>query len=206
MKGLSFINLSFVKKWKFSEKRVLWASIGIVAAILIYVLGVLPLVEMVRKSKEEIVLKKRVLVKYEEFLQNRKTVEEELDRVSKQYEGIQQKLLPGETPQLGAAHLQEVVKKVLEKNGMAIRSFRILEPKEISGFRKISIHIDFNPTSKMSGLMQFIQDIEQNEKELMISEMDLLVPNPRAPNMIQGSLVVSGLMKADQAQEKKKEG
>jgi hypothetical protein len=195
-----------VKNWKFTEKRVLWAFIGIAAAIMIYVFGILPLVEMVGKSKEEIVLKKRVLLKYEEFLQNRKAVEEELDRFSKQYEGIQQRLLPGETPQLGAAHLQEAVKKVLEKNGMTIRSFRILEPKETSGYRKISIHIDFNPTSKMSGLMQFIQDIEQNEKELMISEMDLLVPNPRMPNMIQGSMVVSGLMKADQVQEKKKEG
>lgn len=206
MKGFAFLNLSFVKKWKFTEKRVLWGGIGIAAAILVYFLGVLPLVEMVGKSQEEIVLKKRVLSKYEEFLQNRKAVEEELDRATKQYEGIQQRLLPGETPQLGAAHLQEVVKKALEKNGMTIRSFRILEPKEMGGYRKISIHIDFNPTSKMSGLMQFIQEIEQNDKELMISEMDLLVPNPRMPNMIQGSLVVSGLMKADQAQEKKKEG
>jgi hypothetical protein len=197
-----------LKKWSFltpsklPQKKIFWGLIGLVMFILIYAFGVLPLVEAKKKAEEEIALKKSVLLKYEEYLSNRKAVEEELDRTLKQHEEAQKRLLSGETPQLGAANLQEIVKRLAEKNGIAIRSFRILEPKEINSYRKISIQIDFSPTNSMLSLGQFIYDIEQHEKELMISEMDLLVLNVRMPNQIQGNLVISGLMKGMKTQEK----
>jgi hypothetical protein len=188
------------------RRKALWGIIAAAVAILIYFLGVVPLTEAKKKAEEEIVLKRKVLLKYEEFLRNRKTIEEELDRTLKVYETVQQRLLAGETPQLGAANLQEIVKKVSEKNGIAIRSFRILEPKEMNVYRRIFLHIEFTPINSMLNLGQLIYDIENNEKELMISEMDLLVFNPRMPNNIQGSLVISGLMKSVKVKEKGREG
>ena len=196
---------SFFKSWRFSRKSVLWIPIGIAAAILIYAFGILPLVEAARKAEEEIVLKRKVLSKYQEYLQNRHTIEAELDRTLKQYDEIQQRLLLGETAQLGSANLQEIVKRLSEKNGINIRSFRILEPKEMNVYSKVSLQIEFNPTPSLLNLSQFIYDIEHHEKELMISEMDLLAFNPRMPNNIQGSLVISGLMKANPDKEKGKE-
>jgi hypothetical protein len=196
--------LSFLRKPRFSRRKVGWVLIGIALSIIIYLLGVLPTVEATRKAEEEIVLKKKVLLKYEEYLHNRKSMEEELDRAVKQSEGIQQRLLPGDTPQIGAASLQETVKRLSEKNGIGIRSFRILEPKEIDSFRRVSLQIDFNPTNSMLSLGQFMHDIENHEKDLMISEMDLLVPNMRMPNNIQGNMVISGLMKGTKTQEKER--
>jgi type II secretory pathway component PulM len=197
---------AFMRGRNYSQKKLLWAGGGVVFSILIYFLGVLPLLDAAKRVEEEIVLKKNILLKYKEYLQNRKAVEEELDQALKRYAMLQQRLLSGETPQLGSAQLQEIVKRLSEKNGVAIRSFRILEPKEASGFTKISLHIEINPVSSMLSLGQFIHDIEQQEKELMISEADLLVPNPRTPNNIQGSLVISGLMKASPVKEKGREG
>jgi hypothetical protein len=208
--------LSFLKKWpalkkwpflerlKFSQKRVLWGFIGIALLILLYTFGILPLVEAKKKTEEEILLKRRALLKYEEYLGNRKLFEEELDRTRKQYEVIEGRLLAGETPQLGAANLQEIVRRLSEKDGVGIRSFRMVEPKETDSYRKISIQIDFNPNNSMLNLGQFIYDIENHEKELMISEMDLLVLNIRMPNQIQGSMVISGLMKGTKPKEKGK--
>jgi len=198
--------LSFLKRINLPQKKALWIVIAVAAVILIYFLGVLPIVEAKKKAEEEIVLKRKVLLKYEDYLKNRKTIEEELDRTLKLYETVQQRLLPGETPQLGAANLQEIVKKLSEKNNVAIRSFRILEPKEMNVYRKISLHIDFNPINSMLSLGQFLYDIENHPKELMISEMNLLVFNPRMPSNIQGSLVISGLMKGLKTKEKGREG
>ena len=195
---------SFLRKRKVSRNRILWIFIGVAIFVLIFTLGILPMVEATRRMKEEIALKRKVLLKYSEFLQKRKTVEEELGRVQKRYEEVQQRFLPGETPQLSAANLQEVLKKLLEKNGMTIRSFRILEPKDVSMYKRISIHIDFNPVNNLLSLVQFIHDIEHHDKELMISEMDLLVANPRMPNTIQGSFVISGLVKMNQTKEKER--
>ena len=191
---------------KFSQRRILFVLAGIVMVILFIFFGLLPLMEAKKRAEEEIALKKRALLKYEQFLQNRKTIEEELGRTVKQYDGIQQKLLVGETPQLGAANLQEIVKRLSEKNGIGIRSFRMLEPKETNVYLKISLNIDFNPINSMLSLGQFIYDIEHHEKELMISEMDFLVFNPRIPNNIQGSLIITGLMKKTKTKEKGRQG
>ncbi len=188
------------------RRKALWGVSVAAVAILIYFLGVVPLTEAKKKAEEEIVLKRKVLLKYEEYLKNRKTVEEELHRTIKVHETVQQRLLAGETPQLGAANLQEIIKRLFDKNSVAIRSFRILEPKEMNVYRRISLHIEFNPINSILNLGQLIYDIENNEKELMISEMDLLVFNPRMPNNIQGSLVISGLMKSVKTKEKGREG
>jgi hypothetical protein len=192
--------------WKLPQKKVLWVIMGIAICILIYAFGVLPLFEAAKKAEEEIALKKRTILKYRDYLQNRKAVEEELDRTLKQYEEARERLLPGETPQIGSASLQEIAKGLSEKNGIAIRSFRMLEPKEINSYRKISIQVDFNPINSMSSLGQFIYDIEHNQKELMISEMDLLVFNIRMPNNVQGSMVISGLMRGAKSKEKGRQG
>jgi len=193
-----------LERWRFSQKRVLWGLIGIVLLVLLYAFGILPLVEAKKNAEEEILLKRRALMRYEEYLGNRKIFEEELSRTLKQYEMIQGRLLAGETPQLGAASLQEIVRRLSEKDGVGIRSFRMLEPKEIDSYRRISIQIDFNPNNSMLNLGQFIYDIETYEKELMISEMDLLVLNIRMPNQVQGSMVISGLMKGAKPKEKGK--
>jgi hypothetical protein len=195
-----------LKALNLPRRKALWGVSVAAVAILIYFLGVVPLTEAKKKAEEEIVLKRKVLLKYEEYLKNRKTVEEELHRTIKVHETVQQRLLAGETPQLGAANLQEIIKRLFDKNSVAIRSFRILEPKEMNVYRRISLHIEFNPINSILNLGQLIYDIENNEKELMISEMDLLVFNPRMPNNIQGSLVISGLMKSVKTKEKGREG
>ena len=198
--------LGFLEKGKISQKKFLWGFIGMAVLILLYTYGIVPLVEAKKKAEEEIVLKQRILQKYAEVIQNRKKGEEALDRSLKQIGEIEKRLLPGETPQLGGAGLQDIVKRLSEKNGIALRSFRILEPKEMGVYRRISLQIEFNPISSMSSLGQFIYDLEHQEKKLMISEMDLLVFNPRMPNTIQGNLVVSGLMKESKFKEPRRKG
>jgi len=174
-------------------------------ALLVYIFGIVPLWEAKKKADEEMALKQRVIWKYAEIIQNRKAVEEALNRTRRQSEGIQKRLLPGETPQLGAANLQDIVKRLSEKNGISLRSFRILEPKEIAVWRRISLQIELAPTNSLMSLGQFIYDLENQEKELMISEMDLLIFNPRMPNTIQGNMVISGLMKGSKPKEKGRE-
>ncbi len=194
--------LKKVKIPKVSQKRMFWGFIGTGIVLLLVFVGILPLVDAAKKMEDEILMKRKMIQKYDEFLKNRKTVEEDLLSTQKQYERIQQRLLPGETPQLGAATLQEIVKKMADKNGITIRSFKILEPKETLPYRKVSIHIEFNPVNNILSLGQFFYDLEHQEKMLLISEMDILVFNVRAPNNIQGSLAVTGLMKGAPDREK----
>jgi hypothetical protein len=198
-------SLSFLRGTQITRKKLLWGLIAVSAGALLYLYGVLPLAEAKKKAEEEIILNQRLLSKYAEVQQGRKGVEEDLERVLKQNEEVQKKLLPGETPQLGGAYLQDVVKKLSDKYGLSLRSFRILEPKDLGVYRRISLQIDFNPVGSMMNLTQFIYDLEHQEKEIFISDMDLLIFNPRMPNNIQGNMVISGLMKGEKPKEKGRE-
>lgn len=193
-----------MRKATLSRKKLLWALIGIAVALAVYFFLLVPLVEATKKADQEMTLNQRILSKYAEILQNRKAVEEGLARTQKQREEVQKRLIPGETPQLGAANLQDLVKRLAEKNNLSLRSFRNLDPKEVGSFRRISVQIEFTPLSNVQNLTQFLYALEHQEQKLMISEMDLLVFNPRMPNNVQGNLIISGFMKGSEGKDKEK--
>ena len=203
--NLSFLSKLPLSRATLSQKKFLWVLLAGAAALVFYSFVIVPLVEAKKKADQEIALNQRLLQKYSEVLQNRKSVEEGLERTAKQGEEVQKRLIPGETPQLGAANLQDSVKRLAEKNNLAIRSFRNLDPKEVGAFRRISVQIEFNPLSSMQSLTQFLYELEHQEKEVTISEIDLLVFNPRMPNTIQGSMIISGYMKGSKGKDKEKE-
>ena len=195
----------FLRKATLSQKKFLWVLIGIAVVLAAYFFLLVPLVEAMKKADQEMTLNQRILLKYTEILQSRKAVEEGLARTQKQMEEVQKRIIPGETPQLGAANLQDLVKRLAEKNNLGLRSFRNLDPKEVGSFRRISVQIEFNPLSSMQNLTQFLYALEHQEQKLMISEMDLLVFNPRMPANVQGNLIISGFMKGSEGKGKEKE-
>lgn len=195
-------NFFSYKKIGSSNKRLILIFILLLILIIIYFFGIEPGIEYIKRSEEEIILKRIALEKYEEYLKSRKPIEDEINLLQGYYDGIQKRLIPGETPQLCLANLQEIIKRLSEKSGIAIRSFRTLELKETPFFKKISIHVEINPTNSMLNLGQFIHEIEHYEKELVISEMELMVLNPRVPNNIQGSFIISGFIKGEKPKEK----
>jgi Tfp pilus assembly protein PilO len=163
--------------------------------LLVHELVIAPLIGSEKKVRDEIALKAKMLARYEEFIQAGKEIDGELNQITQQVETIQLRLLPGETPQISAASLQEILKKLAEKNGIEIRSFRIGEPKELNFYLKVPVVIDINPTKSMASLVYFLFDIENSEKFLVISELNLTTPNIRNPTEVRGSLTVTGFVK-----------
>ncbi len=186
--------------------QALFLILTVLLLLLVSKFAFLPLVESQRKVEEELVLKKKALSRYQDYIKSGKEIEEELNQVTQQAETIQSKLLPGETPQIIAANLQEILKKLSEKNGIQIRSFRIGEPKETPFYLKIPVTIEINPTRAVASLTYFLYDIENYEKFLLISDLDVTAPNLRNPTEVQGSLTVTGFTRNTHPKGKGKEG
>ncbi len=185
-----------------SSPRIFWPLVTVAGAFLLYYLVIIPWEETRKKAEEEILLKRKILTQYNEILQNRSAIETNLEKAKKQIEEINKKLISGETLQLAAANLQDMVKKIAEKNFLSLRSFRVLDPKDVGPFRQVSLQIEFLPTNSMLNLSHFIADLENQEKLINITDMDLLIINPRVPNALQGNLVISAYMKGSKLQEK----
>jgi Tfp pilus assembly protein PilO len=193
-------------KLKGRKKNLLLLLMAAVLVVVIYEFGVVALLESQKRVRDELGLKTKMLGRYDEFVKTEKDIEEELGQVEKQVEAIQAKLLPGETPQIMAASLQEMLKKLSERNGIQIRSFRIGEPKELNFFLRVPVIIEINPTKSMSSLTYFLYDIENAERLLVISDLNLTAPNMRNPTEVQGNLTVTGFARNNQPKGKTKEG
>jgi Tfp pilus assembly protein PilO len=163
-----------------------------VAVILAYRFVYIPIETSQKRVKEELDVKKKALGKFQEYVRSGKGIEEELNQTAQRLETVQAKLLPGETPQIMAANLQEVLKKLSERNGIQIKSFRVGEPKEMTFYVRIPVTIEINPTRSAASLAYFLYDVENYEKLLLISDLDITAPNMRTPTEVQGSLTVTG--------------
>jgi Tfp pilus assembly protein PilO len=193
-------------KLKGRKRNLLLFLLAGVLVVVIYEFGVVALLESQRRVRDDLGLKSKMLGRYDEFVKTEKDIEEELGQVEKKVEAIQAKLLPGETPQIMAASLQEMLKTLSEKNGIQIRSFRIGEPKELNYFMRVPVIIEINPTKSMSSLTYFLYDIENAERLLVISDLNLTAPNMRNPTEVQGNLTVTGFARNNQPKGKAKEG
>jgi len=194
------------KKMRRERRTALVLLVLAVVLILAYQLALVPLVESQRNVRQELALKKKLLDRYEDYIKSGKDMDEELNQRVQQVEAIQARLLPGETPQINAANLQEILRKLSEKNGIQIRSFRIGEPKEMNFYLRIPVTIEVMPTKSMAALSYFLYDIESDEKLLVISDLDVTAPNMRNPTEVQGSVTVVGFTKNTHPKGKGKEG
>ena len=205
MKPIKLKKVSW-KKMRRERRTVLVLLVLAVVLILAYQLALVPLVESQRNVRQELALKKKLLNRYEDYIKSGRDMDEELNQRVQQVEAIQAKLLPGETPQINAANLQEILRKLSEKNGIQIRSFRIGEPKEMNFYLRIPVTIEVMPTKSMAALSYFLYDIESDEKLLVISDLDVTAPNMRNPTEVQGSVTVVGFTKNTHPKGKGKEG
>ena len=194
------------KKMRRERRTMLVLLVLAVVLILAYQLALVPLVESQRNVRQDLALKKKLLDRYEDYIKSGKDMDEELNQRVQQVEAIQARLLPGETPQINAANLQEILRKLSEKNGIQIRSFRIGEPKETNFYLRIPVTIEVTPTKSMAALSYFLYDIESDEKLLVISDLDVTAPNMRNPTEVQGSVTVVGFTKNTHPKGKGKEG
>jgi Tfp pilus assembly protein PilO len=188
------------------RRNVLYLLVVATLAVLAYQFVVVRLVESERRVKEEIALKAGMLARYNTFIRTGREIEEEHGQMVQRVEAIKSELLPGETPQISAANLQEILKKLSERNSIEIRSFRIGEPKEIDFYLKVPVMIDISPIKGMASLAYFLYDIENGEKLLIISDLNLTTPNMRNPAEVRGSLTVTGFAKNPHPKGKIKEG
>lgn len=192
------------EKPRLIKRKTLFALLSLIGLTAIYFWGITPWLESKRKIEEEIKIKSQLISKYQEYVHGKKELEEDIGNIKMKLGNIKKRLIEGETPQLASANLQEIIRKMASSKDIQIRSFRILEPKDLTYYRKISIQIDFTPTYSLLNLLQFLNEIENHEKIMAISEMDLLVFNIRMPNNIQGNLTISGWMEKERLKEKSK--
>jgi hypothetical protein len=187
---------SFIKKIKFKSKReryVVFVTLGCVVVFLAVTLIIRPFLAKQRNIREEIPVKTKQLETYRQFIAGRSQIEKNLNQLQELSKTHYQKLLSGDTQPIAAANLQNILNTFSAKNLISIKSEKVLDAKVLDFFTQIPVQIEFITT--ITNLTNFLYDIENNEKALIIPDLNIRAASNREPKDIRVTIVVAGLIK-----------
>ncbi|OQX25213.1 MAG: hypothetical protein BWK80_16790 [Desulfobacteraceae bacterium IS3] len=174
----------------------------IVGAVLLLV-GViyrfLPEFEGFQPMNDEIVLKQRKVLKYQQMVQERNALQEEQLALNRALERAESGLLTGETPALAAVDIQNILNDIAGRSKVEVSAMRVLQPVEpeekatVKDYLTIPVQITFNTSVRQ--LKEILYRIETSLKLLRVSEMRVRLGNIKQAEKVFATLTVEGFMK-----------
>lgn len=170
-------------------------SIALIVAVALFVLIkfiIFPLVDKVSERRASIKFKELSLEKYMKALEQKENLQLKLKDLKKGNRETSNSFLKGETASLAAADLQKIIDGIAEKNGVEIKSVKVLDSIQQEELTVIPIQTMFN--SDLTMLEKFISSIEKNKKLLTIPELKIRVKNKRKPAGISVTMTITGFV------------
>lgn len=165
------------------------------AALALALLVVEPLVAREMVAREQIERSRRTLARIKVAIQNRPAWEAETEALSSQLEEIKPRLLKGETPQLLAASLQELVKETARQSQVGITNLRAEKPRQVESLWEVPVTAQC--TGNLAQIRQFLILLELGKTALGIPEMTLRLASRSQPGVVQAELLVTGYSLAE---------
>ena len=170
--------------------------IGLVAVLLF--LGTqyaaFPLIDHHNAMKNEIEVKASLLQQYQTRLHMLPQLQQELAERHTRLEELEQRLISGMTPALGAARVQLILDDLShQQKSIAIKSTRILNSEAYGSYTKIAVRVALTAQTRV--LTDFLYEIEHQPARLTVSELTVRVPNPKKPRDLRADVVIEALMK-----------
>ncbi|OGW15005.1 MAG: hypothetical protein A3G93_14815 [Nitrospinae bacterium RIFCSPLOWO2_12_FULL_45_22] len=177
---------------KVSEREKRYLSVTLISALLflVYKLILGPVITSEGKIKEELVAKEKLLDKYHHFLDEKGQAEEQLKLLRGALKSLEPRLFTGKTTSLAAADLQNLLKTLSTKNNIDIKSTKVLDTEKVERYEKIPVQIITE--SYVTHLVDFLYAVENQDKILVIPELNIDITNYRYPDKVRATLVVAG--------------
>ena len=181
-------------KIKIDKRRRYLFIIGAVLLFLGLIYRVLPLLNSIESGGTEIALKKREIAAYRRAVQEGQGIEERLISLTRFLERGESRLLKGKTPALASVDIQNRLNTIAKRNGIEIKSLRVLKPEQTGKDCYLSIPVKFNIRSTLRQLTGLLYRIETSPKYLIVKTVKIS-KRGKGTGQIQSEITVSGLMK-----------
>ncbi len=97
--------------------------------------------------------------------------------LEKQFAAVYDKLVPGETPTLAAAQLQERVQTFADRSGLTLATTRVLRERSLGSLRKTRVQMTFRGDTP--AVADFLARVEYEDWLLSVSRLDVGTSNRR---------------------------
>ncbi len=143
--------------------------------------------------KEETALRSGELLAWSDLVDRAHGIEELLAEKKEELQRLEEGLLVGRTPSLGAAHLQSAFREHSSRRGIRIGSERALGAVDMG--RYAGIPVEFRFRAGISELKELLSDIDDSKVAMGVRSIRIRSRGERAPGVLDVSLVVEGIMR-----------
>lgn len=193
--------MRIVQVWqRLSARERLLAGFAVLALLLVVVrYGVIsPYLDYTASLDEQIEQERQRVFKMERQSTRTGHISEQLNSLRQRFQTTWQKLIPGATPSVAAANLQERVRTLASQSGLDLVTTQVMRDEAVGEFRKATVQVTLR--GELPAVANFLAGVEYGDWRLAVSTLE--VRSTYAPRLAQAgnrgpltiTLEVSGVM------------
>ena len=193
-------NLPFYEVIKINKQKKYILIAGAIILLFGLAYRLAPFFQGVGPSDTEIDLKEERLKKYRQMLGQATDLEAELISLNRFLDRLEAGLLTGKTPSLAAADIQNILSDIAGRNGVEIKTVRVLKHQELEEKIYQSIPVQFFISSDISQLRTILYSIRSSPKNLTVQKLDINVARRGKSRELKSTITIAGFMKKTEKQ------
>jgi hypothetical protein len=179
-----------------SRQERLYVALGALLVLVVLRYGIGWLVDYRREVKEDIQLTADRLANARRTLERGPDLERQLNALRQRYDQTAAKLVPGDTPTLAAAALQERVSSLAAQKTVSLQTTQVMRDEAVGPFRKVSLRITAN--GELRNLADFLAELEFGDLRVSVPFIELsrrgAARRDTGPRAVSATLEISGIV------------
>jgi hypothetical protein len=175
-----------------NRQQRLYLALGLVAVLVLVRFGASWFLEYRRDIKEDIRLSAQRIANARVMLQRAPEVERHLADLEGRYKETLARLVPGDTPTLASAALQDKVSSLAAENNVRVQTTQVLKDEAVGSFRQVSLRV--TASGDLRDLAGFLAGLEFGALQVQVSFIELTRRGAairRRPDQEEGARTVS---------------
>lgn len=174
------------------EKIIMWVGVFAITAYIFMVFIGKPLYQKLKNTDQTMQSRILFINKYKAILSQKDYYQQKVEAVRRLKKQLKRRFLDSPKPALAVASLQKIIENGIAKNSVDIVRFKIEKTRFTEGL--LTVPVEVTVRSSLRNLAQFIHQIENHQKFLVIENLRIRRINKRDPEILESRLLVSGFV------------
>lgn len=166
--------MNWRERWaRFSarERRLIGAAGGVLGLFLVHLLVISPFLSYRQDLQDEIAAHREKIENGQAYLARTADITRQREQLQKMYQLVHAQLVPGDTPTLAAANLQNTLHSLAGEKGVEIQSTQVMRDDTVGEFRRISVRITV--TGEVKQVADFLAGMEHGQTRVLIPFLEI---------------------------------
>jgi hypothetical protein len=180
-----------------SRQEQLYVALGAVVFLVVLRFGIGWMLDYRAGVKDDIQLSAQRLATARRLVARAPETEKSLAGLQDRYKQTVAQLVPGDTPTLGAAALQDRISSLASEKNVSVQTTQVMKEESVGSFRRVTLRVTAN--AELRQLADFLTSLEFGQLRVTIPFIELsrrgaVVRQANTPHTVSATLEVAGIV------------